>query len=72
MPSWARTFMLLIGMITWVIIVIGSLWLHQIPSAVIVGFPAGLWIALTGQSRIARKRAARKRTGAGDKEGDPA
>lgn len=75
MPRWARTFVLITGMIVWVGIVAGSLWLKQIPSAVIVGFPAALWIALTGQSTISRKRAQRNETAIEpptDQEGDPA
>jgi cobalamin biosynthesis protein CobD/CbiB len=56
-PTWARTFVLLAGMIAWLAIVGVSLFLQQIPSAVIVGFPAALWIALAGSNSIARRRA---------------
>jgi hypothetical protein len=51
-------------MLTWVAIVAGSLWLRQVPSAVVVGFPAGLWVALAGRSSIAKKRAQAKRAAA--------
>jgi hypothetical protein len=57
MPRWARTFVLLTGMLVWVVMVGVSLWLKQIPGAILVGFPAGLWVALNGRSTIARKRA---------------
>lgn len=59
MPAWARVFVLLTGMIAWIAIVAVSLFLRQIPSAVIVGFPAALWIALAGGNSIARRRASR-------------
>jgi hypothetical protein len=76
MPSWARVFVLLTGMIAWIAIVAVSLFLRQIPSAVIVGFPAALWIALAGGNSIARRRANRDDTAAveaaTDQEGDPA
>jgi hypothetical protein len=55
-PQWSRIFVLLTGIVAWLAIVAVSLWLKQIPSAVIVGFPAGLWIALKGQSTIAARR----------------
>lgn len=57
MPQWAKLFTLLVGMAAWLGIVIVSLWLKQIPGAVVVGFPAGLWLALSGGNTIARKRA---------------
>lgn len=57
MPQWARLFVLLVGMLAWLSIVAVSLWLQQIPSAVIVGFPAALWLALSGGDTIARRRA---------------
>lgn len=57
MPQWARVFVLLTGMIAWLAIVGVSLFLQQIPSAVIVGFPAALWLALAGSNSIARRRA---------------
>jgi hypothetical protein len=44
-------------MAVWVAMVAVSLWLKQIPGAILVGFPAGLWVALNGRSTIARKRA---------------
>lgn len=76
MPAWARVFVLLTGMIAWIAIVAVSLFLRQIPSAVIVGFPAALWIALAGGNRIATRRATRDEPAAvkatTDKEGDPA
>jgi hypothetical protein len=62
MPQWARLFVLLVGMLAWLGIVAVSLWLQQIPSAVIVGFPAALWLALSGGDTIARKRASPIRT----------
>lgn len=73
MPSWARIFTLLTGMLVWVGIVVGSLWLKQVPSAVIVGFPAALWLALSGRATISRKRAQEERRvakAASDQEGD--
>lgn len=57
MPQWARVFVLLAGMLAWLAIVGVSLWIQQIPSAVIVGFPAALWLALSGTTSIARRRA---------------
>ncbi len=63
MPQWAKVFVLLMGMFAWLGIVIVSLWLKQIPGAVIVGFPAGLWLALSGGNTIARKRAERAKKG---------
>jgi membrane protein required for beta-lactamase induction len=59
MPGWARVFVLLTGMLAWLAIVIVSLLLRQIPSAVVVGFPAALWIALAGSTSIARRRVSR-------------
>lgn len=56
MPAWARVFVLLIGMGAWLAIVVVSLILQQIPGAVIIGFPAALWIALTGTSSIVARR----------------
>jgi hypothetical protein len=49
-----------------------SLWLKQIPSAVLIGFPAALWLALSGGDTIARKRGAARRSSKADKEGDRA
>jgi hypothetical protein len=72
MPSWARTFVLLTGMTAWLAIVGVSLWLGQIPSAVVVGFPPVLWTALAGVNTITRKRAAVKKEAAADEEADPA
>lgn len=73
MPQWAKTFMLLTGMIAWLAIIGVSLWLKQIPSGIIIGFPAALWLALTGRSTIARKRARKKLTSkTDDTEGDGA
>lgn len=57
LPKWARTFMLLTGMLAWLAIVGVSLLLKKIPDAWIIGFPAALWLALTGESRIGRRRA---------------
>jgi len=57
MPQWARVFVLLTGMLAWLAIVGVSLWIKQIPSAVIVGFPAALWLALAGSNSIATRRA---------------
>lgn len=74
MPQWARLFVLLVGMLAWLAMVTVSLWLKQIPSAVLIGFPAALWLALSGGDTIARKRASstRKVKGAraADEEGD--
>jgi hypothetical protein len=78
MPQWARLLVLLLGMITWVAIVAVSLWLRQIPGAVLIGFPAGLWVALSSGTTIARKRAAKAARAAAeiasstDKESDSA
>ena len=63
MPQWARLFVLLVGMFAWLGIVIVSLFLKQIPGAVLIGFPAGLWLALSGGNTIARKRAQRAKKG---------
>lgn len=62
MPQWARTFVLLTGMIGWLALVAGLLLTRQAPSAALVGFPAGLWIALNARSSIAKKRARKKLT----------
>lgn len=73
MPKWARTFMLLSGMLTWIAIVGVSLWIKKIPDAWIIGFPAALWLALTGESRITRRRASQNEPAAtSDREGDSA
>lgn len=55
MPQWARVFVLLAGMIAWLAMIGVSLFLQQIPSAVLIGFPAGLWLALAGTSTIGRR-----------------
>lgn len=57
MPQWARNLVLLVGMVGWIAIVAVSLLLEQIPSAMIVGFPAALWLAIAGGSTIARRGA---------------
>lgn len=76
MPQWARVFVLLVGMIAWIAIVGVSLWLKQIPSAVIVGFPAALWLALAGGSTLTRRRTNQQdsaaEVAATDGEGDSA
>jgi glucose-6-phosphate-specific signal transduction histidine kinase len=75
MPQWARMFVLLVGMTGWLAAVAVSLFLQQIPSAAVISIPAGLWLALSGGSKISQKRAVRKKTAADvttDKEGDPA
>lgn len=72
MPQWARLFVLLVGMLAWLAMVAVSLWLKQIPSAVLIGFPAALWLALSGGDTIARKRASVRRTSKADQEGDRA
>jgi hypothetical protein len=72
MPQWARLFVLLVGMLAWLAMVGVSLWLKQIPSAVLIGFPAALWLALSGGDTIARKRASTRRPPKADKEGDRA
>lgn len=56
MPRWARTFVLLAGMLAWLAIVAVSLLIRSIPDAWVIGFPAALWVALTGESRISRRR----------------
>lgn len=55
-PQWSRIFVLLTGIGAWLAIVGVSLKIGEIPSAVVVGFPAGLWIALKGQSTIGPDR----------------
>jgi hypothetical protein len=75
MPQWAKLFVLLVGMLMWVGIVAVSLWLKQIPGAVVIGFPAGLWVALSSGTTIAKKRARRKQAAgaaAAEEKGDPA
>lgn len=76
MPAWARVFVLLTGMIAWLAIVVVSLFLQQIPSAVVIGFPPALWIALAGGNSIARRRATRDEPATApattDQEGDRA
>lgn len=54
MPTWAKTFVLITGTVAWVAIVAVSLWLQQIPSAMIVGFLPALWLALAGRNSISR------------------
>jgi hypothetical protein len=74
MPRWASTFVLLVGMVAWLAIVSVSLWIKKIPDAWIIGFPAALWLALTGESRITRRRANQDEPAAEvattDREGD--
>jgi hypothetical protein len=71
MPQWARLFVLLVGMLAWLAMVGVSLWLKQIPSAVLIGFPAALWLALSGGDSIARRRSGtRTAKPAKAKEGD--
>ena len=72
MPKWARTFMLLTGMLTWIGIVAVTLLLGQVPDAWIIGFPVSLWLALKGESRIRRGRASRDEPAVTDREGDSA
>ena len=52
MPSWARTFVLLTGMLVWVAMVGATIWLKQPFGTLLVGFPAGLWFALNRRSTI--------------------
>ena len=77
MPQWARVLVLFLGMVGWIAIVAVSLLLEQIPSAMIVGFPAALWLALAGGSTIARRGANQDEESAAveaasEQEGDPA
>lgn len=57
MPPWARNFVLIAGMLVWIAIVGVSLWLKQIPGAVLMGFPAGLWVVLVQRRRITKDEA---------------
>lgn len=59
MPRWLKVSVLLVGMLGWLVMVVGSLWLRQMPSAFVVGFPAGLWMAVSRADSLARKRADR-------------
>lgn len=52
MPTWAKTFVLITGTLVWVAIVAVSLWLQQIPSAMVVGFLPALWLALAGRNNM--------------------
>lgn len=74
MPQWSRIFVLLTGISAWLGIVVVSLWMREIPSAVIVGFPAGLWIALRGTSTLGGRQSddepPARQPAAGDREGD--
>jgi len=54
MPAWAKTFVLITGTLVWVAIVAVSLWLQQIPSAMVVGFLPALWLALSGRNSISQ------------------
>lgn len=76
MPQWSRIFVLLTGIGAWLAIVVVSLWLREIPSAVVVGFPAGLWIALRGASTIGGRQSDDEspapEPAASDREGDSA
>lgn len=56
MPRWAKTFMILVGMIMWAAMVGVSLWLRQIPGAALLSFPAVLWAALAGRNKISADR----------------
>lgn len=56
MPAWARNLVLIVGMLGWVAMIGVSLWLKQIPGAVLIGYPAGLWLALSGRSKISGNR----------------
>lgn len=58
MPAWAKTFVLITGTLAWLAIVAVSLWLQQIPSAMVVGFLPALWLALAGRNSIGQDRAA--------------
>ena len=52
MPRWARVLGWCVGLTMWVVMIIWSLILGQIPSGVVIGFPAGLWAVLRpGRSR---------------------
>jgi hypothetical protein len=62
MPTWARTFVLIIGTMAWLAIVAVSLWLQQIPSAMIVGFLPALWLALSGRNSITQDGASQDET----------
>lgn len=57
MPSWARTFVLLTGMLVWVAMIGATIWLKQPFGTLLVGFPAGLWIALNRRSTISEEPA---------------
>lgn len=77
MPTWARVFVLLTGMLAWLAIVGVALFMREIPSAVIVGFPAALWLALSGGTNISRAGTDQDQPPAAveaspDREGDPA
>ena len=50
MPMWAKAFVLIVGTLSWVAIVVVSLRLEQIPSAMVVGFLPALWLALAGRN----------------------
>lgn len=75
MPAWAKTFVLIIGTLTWVGIVVVSLRLEQIPSAMVVGFLPALWLALAGRNTMPQDGAQPEETaqppaaGAADQEG---
>lgn len=71
MPNWARMFVLIVGMLAWVGIVIVSLRLEQIPSAMVIGFPAALWLALAGGRTIAARRDQQDEPAAGDEVATP-
>lgn len=62
MPAWAKTFVLIIGTLTWVGIVIVSLRLEQIPSAMVVGFLPALWLALAGRNTMPQDGAQSEQT----------
>lgn len=57
MPRWAKTFVLLTGMLMWVAMIGATIWLKQPFGTLLVGFPAGLWYALTRRSTISEEPA---------------
>jgi hypothetical protein len=57
MPAWSRNLVIITGMLGWAAIIGASLWFKQIPGAVVLGFPAGLWLAVAGKNTITRGRA---------------
>ena len=46
MPQWLRNLTLLVGLSVWVLVVVASLVKGELPDAILLGVPGGLFLAL--------------------------